>query len=153
MFDPFSMGMMAMTGFNNPELFSQAMALSGVSPGGVPNTLAPQPLQGDSLGGFFTPTLQAQAGGVESPAAQPTMPNNAQATGGTNLGALAGVKTPDPVKPIMNAGVSGAQKAPEAKNSGKSSSDEAIRALLAGRLTGADPLRVPALGALLKGAL
>src|SRR5690606_12477986 len=131
--DPFTMGLLAISGAQNPGAFAQTMAQLGITPEGFMSQFNGLP-SGDSLGGFIT-------GSALQPAtAAPATTTGWEATvtptaGAAPMGAAApnplsllqGVKTPEAPKPLMNAGVSGAQKAPEAKVSqGQGSAADAI---------------------------
>lgn len=155
--NPFLMGMTAMSGAANPELFGSAMASMGISPGAMQGAMPAMDFSS------FTPAFDAAGGGTAvpgtmtaamnpaaAPGAAPMVPGAAPAAAGANpLSALQGVQTPkQDNKPIMNAGVSGSQKAPELK-AGAGGRDTA--SLILSQLLGAgrpDPLRVPQLGAL-----
>lgn len=153
MFDPMQMGLMSMMAAQQPETFAQAMAAAGQSPTSL--GLA-QPQAGAPLGGLLggLSSIAQNLPGAGLPAVQPpaaaAMPPGAIAPGQTAspLSALQGVKAPQAPAPIMNAGVSGSEKAPTAKAvSGMSGGSEAIlRALLAGGGAG-----IPSLATLLSG--
>jgi len=158
MFDMFSLPMLAMAGASNPDLFAKAMAAAGISPSqasGVPGISmgeAPAnmtPGSSTGLGALLAgPAVEtSNRTGVlsaPSPTATPAQPMNPM------LEALQAVKTPQAPAPIMNAGVSGSQKAPDmaVKMGGASmSANPMLQALLAlGSHSAA-----PGLGALLKG--
>lgn len=69
------------------------------------------------------------------------------------LAANQGIKAPEPIKPIMSGGVTGGVKAPEmsGKVAGSAPAVQALMAALTGQAAAPDPLRVPALGALMRG--
>jgi hypothetical protein len=159
--NPFMMGLLGMTGASNPDLFSSFMAATGVSPDGMSMDSGMQAFPGmtpqDPLGGYITGS--ALAPGSEADAmADPS--GGMMKLGGPAiqqlLGAgagLGGVKTPGPTTPIMNAGVSGSQKAPEMSvKQGDGALASAIMRLISGGGT-QDPLRVPALGSLIQGGI
>lgn len=148
MFDPFQMGLMTLAGANNPELLSTAMASQGISPSVMasgPN--ATNPFQANNLGALLQPgqlptPMSPEQAGMKDPAAQPGM-------AASGLGALSGVKAPEPIKPVFNAGVSGAQRAPEVQVKAASGGSQAIDMLMR-QLMGAGA-GVPNLATLLKG--
>lgn len=150
MFDPFNMGMMALTALNQPDVFSKAMSYTGVSPDGVMAGQAPGALTpGDPLGGFFTQNM-----GAAAPDAAPGAFAGSKVDPMQMLGALGAVKAPPPTQPIFNAGVSGSQKAPEvgvggAAKGGSAASNAILAAILGGGRE--NPLTVPSLGAMLGG--
>jgi hypothetical protein len=147
--NPMLMGLMAMMGNSNPDLFAQAMASQGVSPGmlggGMPGYAPDDPLQSLFAGGGSVPQTMPGA---------PTMPSAPAASAAASpLSGLQGVKAPEQAKPVFSGGVSGAQGAPQMKAVGSSSVQDLISQLMLGRggEAGQNPLRVPDLGALLKG--
>lgn len=165
--NPFMMGLLSMTGAQNPEMFSSAMANLGFSPdsmgqgqSGMSNFMGYP--QGDPLGGFITGMGQPQA----APAApQPTVAgweatvNPADQSGGAQppapgnmLAGLGGAKMPQAPQPIMSGGVAGGgQPAPGMKvQAGNGALANAIMQLISGA-GNQDPLRVPALGTMIRG--
>lgn len=159
MSNPFNLGLAALAGFNNPDIFAKAMATAGISPTGAMggNPLAPAALQGDALGGFFTPSMNEMGTTPQAvaPVAAPVDP--AADPMAKLMSGLQGFKAPvQDNKPIMNAGVSGSQKAPEVGVKGLSGGSSANAAILQAILAGSgggnkDSLRVPSLGSLLGG--
>lgn len=149
MFDPMSFGFLAQALAQNPDL-------AGI--------LDQQGIPAPGAGGVSFPTTSGLGANL-MPGVGTTDPNGAAMPGGapgaapaapggdlmSQLNSLKGIKAPEPVKPIMSAGVSGAQKAPEVKVAGAPSM--AIQALLAQAMGQGrpDPLRVPGLGPLLRG--
>lgn len=150
----FDMGSLPMMAFSNPELFSSAMASMGVSPGGMmaQNGLVPPGMdQMDPLAGFMTPSLSAQGGGPVSPAMVAPGGAPAAAAGPDIMQMLGQVKTPAPVAPIMSAGVSGSQKAPEMQVGQQNSAiQQAVMKLLMNPAASGAP-QVPGLAGLMRG--
>lgn len=130
--NPFMMGPLAMSAWSNPDLFSSAMAAQGVSPTAIANPMVPAGMdQMDPLAGFLTPS--ANGGGTAPAAAAPqTVAPMAPGSPGAAaaLSGMSGVVAPKPAAPIMNAGVSGAQKAPEMTVGAKDSAYQAAVAKL-----------------------
>jgi len=172
--DPFMLGLMSLTGANNPDAFANAMAQAGIRPdgqgmpggamaagGGLAQFLSPyaNPNAPAGTAGLITPTPMGpeQAGmpGTQSGLKDglETYNNPMKFMGQGMMGPLQGVKTPEPLRPIVNAGVSGSQKAPEVSIGGQrgTGANAAILQALLGGGQQSDPLRVPALGSLLKG--
>jgi len=157
---PFSTGLLAMTGAQNPGLFSNAMSQLGVSPRGEPGMpggflgglgglpgIGPgaglgQFLQGPGAGGGGLPPGQGVFGlGDPGPGPQGA-PGQAR-----TQNPLAGVKGPPPVKPQFRGGISGAQQAPRTDIAGLQQAP--VLQLLQGLLGGPGGNAVPNLGALL----
>jgi hypothetical protein len=117
--NPMLEGLLAAVAAQNPEVVANAASSAGIPPpstmaGGMGNSM-------DSLGAFFPP--QGMREGVAAAGADaglgswaPTV-TPAQGVGPGNLMApnsmLQGFKAPQAPSPVFNAGVSGAQKAPE----------------------------------------
>lgn len=139
MMDPFQMGLMTLAGAQNPELMSTMMASQGISPTAM-GTGVPGTMMDGGLGALLQPQAVSpgMVPGASAPVAQPS-----------GLAALSGVKAPEAPKPIMNAGVSGGQKAPEMMVKGSSGGSQAIDMMMR-QLMGAGA-GVPNLAALLKG--
>lgn len=153
MYDPIQLALMSMAAAKNPQFGADLLARSGVAPPGV---------EGGTLPQFVSPAMQGQiasgelgsllAGGGEVPT--PMSPEQtAGLKDGTGaapnpLAALQGFKAPQvDNKPIMNAGVSGAQKSPELTLGALKGGSSAIQALM-----GLTPqTRIPGLAELLKG--
>lgn len=148
--DPFMMGLLALTAAQNPGAAGSLLGAGGAGQliggagadqlGGLPGGMFGM---GQGLGQFLEPQVGSPATPAAVPGAQPDI-----------MKLLGGVKTPQADnKPIMNAGVSGSQRAPElgvGMGGGSSVQAEILAALgLLGRQQ--DPLRVPALGSLLGG--
>jgi hypothetical protein len=150
--NPFMMGPLAMSAWSNPDLFSTAMAAQGISPNAITNPNVPPGMdQMDPLAGFMTPSMTPQAAGAapvaDPAAAAPMAPGAAMALSG-----LGQVSAPKPTAPIMNAGVSGSQKAPEIAVGGQNSAMQAaIAKLLLNQQPGVTP--VPGLPSLMKGII
>ncbi len=119
--NPFTDFLLGLVAQDNPSVVANAAANLGVpppNPGGPPafgNMFNPLPADGSFPEGQIAPIMGMPAPGA-APATGP-MPQ-----GGMNpmaaLGILQGFKAPPPVAaPIFNAGVSGAQKAPEVQAS------------------------------------
>lgn len=147
--NPFMMGPLAMTAWSNPDLFSSMMAAQGISPNAIANPMVPAGMdQLDPLAGFMTPSMAGPA----SPAAAAT-PEAAAAAATNPLAGMSGlgqVVAPKPTPPIMNAGVSGAQKAPEVTTGAQGSSfQNAVAKLLMNQQSGVSP--VPGLPGLMRG--
>lgn len=148
------LGLLSLTGAQNPDLFAKVMASQGVSPtqaSGVPGTsLGTMPDVG-GLGGLLAgqPAIMPSAAATGASLENST-PAAAALSGRNILQALQAVKAPQAPAPIMNAGVSGSQKAPDltaVKSTG--SANATIMNLLAN--LGAAGSAVPSLGTLLKG--
>lgn len=137
--DPFQMGLLTLGMGQNPELFSSVMAGQGLSPTAAPNTT--MPFAAGNLGAAMMPGTPLPGAAPAAPAGGPGLQSA--------LAAMKGVKAPEANKPIMNAGVSGAQKAPEVSAGAQGS--QALMALM--KMLQAPPATqaAPNLGALLKG--
>jgi len=154
MFNPFSLGLTALSGFNNPEAFASAMSSAGIAPDGT-NPLVPTAFQGSPFANFVTPSAATPTQAEQVHNLVPSSVNPQGAFSGDKLlQALQGVRVPmQDNKPIMNAGVSGSQKAPEANIKGMSGGPETVALIqsLLNPSAKANPLRAPSLGALLGG--
>lgn len=140
--NPMMMGPLAMTAWSNPDLFATAMASQGISPNAIGNPAAAgMGLDSmDPLAGFLTPSMAGPA--APDAAAAPAVADPAAAANPmAAMSGLAGVKAPASPAPIMNAGVSGAQKAPEMAVGQKGSAyQSAIAQLLLNQSPGVSPV-------------
>lgn len=105
--------------------------------------------------GYSEMDMMPQPAPQATPQAAPQAPALAGQPDLTKLALAAnqGVKTPEPVKPIMSGGVAGGVKAPEmgGKVQANAPAVQALMAALTGQGATSDPLRVPSLGALMRG--
>lgn len=122
--NPMNSGLAAITMAQNPELAAQAAAEAGIPP--------------PTLSGWDATVTPA--GGLGS-----------AISGQDPLAMLKGFKAPEQPKPIMNAGVSGAQKAPELGVKGGADLMTQMLAMLQQAQSRQNPLTVPGLGAMLGG--
>lgn len=114
--NPFMLGLTALSGISNPELLASSMAAAGATPDAFSGAFS-SPMDfsvfDPAAGGTSVPGTMLAAGsdgGIGNPGASALNPMMA----GAALSGLQGVKTPEPVKPIMQGGVYKAQPAPEA---------------------------------------
>lgn len=153
--NPFDMGLLALTAGQQPALMSSALAQLGAMPAptgmmqmpqgtGVPGMM----MGGESLGALL-------GGGLAPPSVMPSAaPGGGTPPGGLqqSLSALQGIKAPKQTEPIMRAGVSGAQAAPQLGGFKFGSPvQDMLLQIITGGFGGKNPLRVPQLGALLGG--
>ena len=161
------MGLLA----SNPETFAQFMQMQGMAPpaGNDPMSAFGFGLPTSQLGAAINAQPMAPQGGMNPaammgmPGVDPTggaaMPGAAPAAPAMDMNQMAsflqGVKGPQATPQIMNAGVSGSQKAPDAKMGASAQMPGAVAALLQMIMGGQqqDPLRVPALGGLIRGGV
>jgi hypothetical protein len=146
--DPFTMGLLSMFAGSNPEQAAPLLTQMGVPVPKMPESLD------QGLGAPVQPTLPQTA------PAQPTAPlPTPLAVGGQGtmaqgqqspLSALAGVKAPAPLQPVMSGGVAGGVKPPDVTAATKVGSP-AIDALMAALLGGGGGPRVPTLGEYIRG--
>lgn len=120
---------------------------SGPDPWGA--TVTPAAAEAPSPTAEAPPAAPPPTAGAPPPAATPP-PGQMDPKMLMALAGMSGAKAPPAVQPIMNGGVTGGAKAPEM--GGKvSASSPAIQALMAALMPGgADPLRVPNLGAMMR---
>lgn len=146
--NPFTASLLAQIAGTNPELISSAAASAGISP---PNMLNGVDNNASPLGYYMTPSV-----------ADPSMMPGAAPAGGADpqkiMQALQGFKGPGPVKPIMDGGVSGSQKAPDANMNAQSAGSQQIAQLLQTLMQAGGPgpaggpvRQTPNLGALIGG--
>ena len=161
--DPFTIQQIIAAAQQQPDAIARMLAMQGVEP---PQMAAPIEATGTAPGGLppaAAPMVQPVAPPVPVPMVPPGMPAvGMDPAGGQNnpaaqLNQLFGVAGKLPMasadqKPIMSGGVSNAQKAPEmgkvAGAAGAASPELIMKMLLGG---GQNPLRVPQLGALMRG--
>lgn len=118
--NPMLEGLLASVAAQNPEVVSSAAAAAGIPPPtNIPGIVGAAGMGGGDLGSLLNPMPAGAAAPAigpwdttVNPTADLPVPNGMG--GNQNLWqGLAGFKAPEAQKPIMNAGVSGAQKAPE----------------------------------------
>lgn len=155
--DPFLNGLLMMFAGSNPEQAGPMMDSLGIpmpgSGGGDPGAGALGQIIPGQMGPFQAGTVandQAQVSAQQAastPMAATFDPKNMAALAG-----LQGVKTPEPIKPIMSGGVTGGVAVPQAKAGAAAGSTPALNMLMQALLSGGsqDPLRVPQLGALMR---
>jgi hypothetical protein len=153
--NPFTMGPLAMSAWSNPDLFATAMAAQGVAPNQVLNPNVPLSMdQMDPMAAFLTPSANTGSPAAAAPVADPAVASplaglapNALAS----LGQLGKVVAPQASPaPLMNAGVSGSQKAPEVQVSAPNNMQNAIMKMIL-NARGSGGAGVPGLPGLMKG--
>lgn len=107
--------------------------------------------QTPSSGDAAMPALGAPPAPPAAPTADPNDPL-AKLRGQMGLAALQGVVAPKPITPIVHAGVIGGVKPPEVSAKGTSQGAPAIQALMQALLQKKDPMLVPSLGSMIRGA-
>lgn len=152
--DPYVMSLLMMAAGQNPEEMAKILDQAQIpvpggaggtgiglpSPTNVPGTMTDDGSVGAMLrGGVGAPPIAAAAGAGAGAGVQPVAKPPMQ------------LKAPEPVKPIMQGGVTGGVHPPSATNlqfGGTSPAMALMQALLTQQQ---NPLRVPALGAMLRG--
>jgi len=158
--DPFQMALLMMQAGQNPEQMAALLDQSGIPPptspkagaAGVPSNVPGVVTDDNSLGALLRGAggPAASAAPVPSPVAAPEAA--APAAGKAPVSAPPLFKAPEPIKPIMSGGVIGGVNAP--KQSTSFSGTTPAMALMQALLSSGqqqNPLRVPNLGALLRG--
>jgi hypothetical protein len=164
--DPFTMGLLSMFAGSNPEQAAPLLTQMGVPVPKMPESLdqglgaptqpgLPQPaaqIPGSTMGSSMAPAAPGELpwapGGGAGQAPGRGAPG--QAPGQSPLSALAGVKAPAPLQPVMSGGVAGGVKPPDVTAATKVGSP-AIDALMAALLGGGGGPRVPTLGEYIRG--
>lgn len=132
--NPFNDALLSMVAANNPQLIAQVASAHGIPPptGPMQNT------DNSPLGYYLTPSLNQQdpmmLGGPP-----PQGPTTAAAAATNPWAALSGFKGPQVSKPIMEAGVSGSQKAPEMQLGGVAGGSQQLQQLIAGLIGQLNP--------------
>lgn len=153
--DPMMLGLLAISGAQNPQAFSEAMSAAGIAPSNAPTPFSYYPTLAESMqptaGTPQTPPIAAgpqtaspDGAAVAAPAAYSGIPANA-APFFKGLGPFAGVAKPTVPQADMKAGVAGAQAAPKTTPMQHSQQSQLLQLLL----HGAAPPMQPTLGALL----
>ena len=150
--DPFTMGLLSMFAGTNPEQAAPLLDSMGVPVPQLP-TGATMDMTGVQQPGFSGVPGASLAPGMSLglPAGSSTVGQTQQAPGMAQknpLGALAGVKAPTPVQPIMSGGVSGGVRAPEVQKMQMGS--PAIDALMQALLQRSAGPAVPTLGEMVR---
>lgn len=176
--NPFMAGLMALYASQNPQV-GPALDAAGLPPpaglgGPSPNVGAMiNPAQPSLMPSAVAAAANPQQPPAVVPPFQTTVQPEVQPTAGAvageapaagaggqlspaqmlQLASLGGVKAPQPIQPIMHGGVTGGVKAPEVNTAQIGNGSQAAQLLQAALLSGggANPLRVPELGSLIRG--
>jgi hypothetical protein len=162
--DPFQMALLMMQAGQNPEQMAALLDKSGIPPptspqagaAGVPTNVAGTTLDEGGLGAILrgSPgTPQAEAASAPATAAVPAAASAEPATaaGAGKVAQPPIFKAPAPITPIMHGGVTGGTPPPKVNASftGVTPAMALMQALISGGQQ--NPLRVPNLGAMLRG--